>query len=182
MSKCIIDDTSFSPSNHCIPSNKFVSGTNLHKDKEQCNDALYTPRVKKKKNNWQLERMCSIPLKYLHARYQWSSLAQSKTELIDVTAPIHKVLIQNNNPVDINTWLDELEDDKFSNIGDDKHVPGEETDFTKALTKEHGTINSRYTFMMYFPVSRAWLWCDFRQRLLGFVLFLMLCFVIDGWW
>ena len=47
MSKCIIDDTSFSPSNHCIPSNKFVSGTNLHKDKEQCNDALYTHRVKK---------------------------------------------------------------------------------------------------------------------------------------
>ena len=64
-------------------------------------------------------------------------------KLIDSTVPVHNFLIRNNNLVDSIAWLDELEDDKLSNMGDIKHAPREEALFSKASTEEHGANNSR---------------------------------------
>ena len=38
-------DTAFSPSKHCVPSYKCVTGTQLPIDKEHFNNTLSTPRV-----------------------------------------------------------------------------------------------------------------------------------------
>jgi hypothetical protein len=40
---------------------------------------------------------------------------------------MHNLLIHDNDPVDIYTWLNELEDDEFSDIDDPGRVPPKET-------------------------------------------------------
>ena len=39
---------------------------------------------------------------------------------------MHNILIHNNDPDDIYTWLNELEDDEFSNMDDPDSAPPEE--------------------------------------------------------
>jgi hypothetical protein len=45
--------------------------------------------------------------------------------LIDSTVVLHNLLVQQNDPVDIQTWLDELEADEFSDMDDADRLPEE---------------------------------------------------------
>ena len=143
----------FSPSKHWTPPYKCVRGIKLPEDEEQSNvnDTLSAPSMTSEHTlgSW---RACVGYLCKIHMTND-ACLPKNILELINSTVVIHKILIWNNNPVGINTRLDELESDEFSNMEDVKHTPDKEALFPKTPTQEHGTDNSRCTFKIYFSVS-----------------------------
>lgn len=145
----------FSPRNYWIPSYKCVRGAKLseYEDQFNINDTLSAPRVASGHTigSW---RGCGGCLCKIFMRVTNDPcLLKKLLELINSTVVIHMILIWNDNLVDINTWLDVLECDKFSNMEDFKHVPDEETLFPEAPIEEHGANNSRCTFPIYLSVS-----------------------------
>jgi len=51
------------------------------------------------------------------------SSLQNILEMIESTVILHNILIRHNDTVDITTWLNELNDNEFSDMDDAEHVP-----------------------------------------------------------
>ena len=51
------------------------------------------------------------------------SSLQHILEMIESTVILHNILIRHNDTMDITTWLNELNDDEFSDMDDAEHVP-----------------------------------------------------------
>ena len=113
----------FSPSKHWTPPYKCVRGIKLPEDEEQSNvnDTLSAPSMTSEHTlgSW---RECVGYLCKIHMTND-ACLPKNILELINSTVVIHKILIWNNNPVGINTRLDELESDEFSNMEDMSNTP-----------------------------------------------------------
>ena len=119
----ILTDTAFSPSNHCIPSYKCVTGTQLPTNKEHFNNALSTLRVSSKHTIRIWKGRCRY-LRKIRMRLSNDPSSLHKTlEMINSTVILHNILIQKNDTVDISTWLNELDDDEFLDMDDAERVP-----------------------------------------------------------
>lgn len=121
----ILADTAFTPSNHCVPSYKCVTGTRLPEDEENFNDALSTPRVTSEHTigiwKGRFGYLRKIRMRLTNDRRSLEIFLV----LIDSTVVLHNLLVQQNDPVDIQTWLDELEADEFSDMDDADRLPEE---------------------------------------------------------
>ena len=118
----ILTDTAFSPSNHCIPSYKCVTGTQLPTNKEHFNNALSTLRVSSKHTIRIWKGRCRYLRKIRMRLSSDPSSLHNNLEVTDSTIILHKMLIQNKDTVDISTWLNKLDNDEFLNMDDAERV------------------------------------------------------------
>jgi hypothetical protein len=119
-------DTAFSPSTHCIPSYKCVTGINLPEDEAHFNSALSSPRVTSEHTigiwKGRFGYLRKIRMKITNDPRSLKKIL----EMIDATVVLHNILMRNNDPVNIKRWMDELEDDEFSAMDDPTRAPEEE--------------------------------------------------------